>query len=313
MLSQSVGAVCGRVRHRHVVRSMLRRLRATSLRAYTCVFSPCAFFHHPRLLAVCIAARPAMASSAGPALTQADRTLPLEETDADGTVTVRAPKAIWKSSGLRSAFAAPGASAAAASHATAAVAAPAEDIVPPVPLDEAQFEQIVTVVALRVPAKKCGVLQPLLRGLQPGPLLDRPRISPIVDGPTKDSKYILLSLSSLKELESLPEATRERIAAEGATPVLYTFTLGYEYFTQEHVLRKLLPPGMPIPAGFETVGHIAHLNLADEQRPYGKLIARVILDVRVKQRMCETLALQGCRLFFSALAVFRKILISTQW
>ncbi|KAL6603294.1 hypothetical protein ACP70R_043655 [Stipagrostis hirtigluma subsp. patula] len=44
------------------------------------------------------------------------------------------------------------------------------------------------------------------------------------------------------------------------------------------VLGALLPEGIIIPTGFETVGHIAHLNLRNEHLPYKKLIAKVVLD-----------------------------------
>nr|CAB3477007.1 unnamed protein product [Digitaria exilis] len=44
------------------------------------------------------------------------------------------------------------------------------------------------------------------------------------------------------------------------------------------VLEALLPEGVIVPTGFETVGHIAHLNLRDEHLPYKKLIAKVVLD-----------------------------------
>ncbi|XP_061983221.1 tRNA (guanine(37)-N1)-methyltransferase 1 isoform X2 [Populus nigra] len=44
------------------------------------------------------------------------------------------------------------------------------------------------------------------------------------------------------------------------------------------ILEALLPRDMIIPSAFETVGHIAHLNLRDEHLPYKKLIAKVVLD-----------------------------------
>lgn len=43
------------------------------------------------------------------------------------------------------------------------------------------------------------------------------------------------------------------------------------------VLEALLPEGMIIPSAFETVGHIAHLNLRDEHLPYKRLIAKVFI------------------------------------
>lgn len=41
------------------------------------------------------------------------------------------------------------------------------------------------------------------------------------------------------------------------------------------ILEVLLPEGVIVPSAFETVGHIAHLNLRDEHFPYKKLIAKV--------------------------------------
>uniref|UniRef100_A0A9I9DH33 tRNA (guanine(37)-N1)-methyltransferase n=1 Tax=Cucumis melo TaxID=3656 RepID=A0A9I9DH33_CUCME len=55
-------------------------------------------------------------------------------------------------------------------------------------------------------------------------------------------------------------------------------TLFYDYWQMNEVLEALLPKDMIIPSAFETVGHIAHLNLRDEHLPYKKLIAKVVLD-----------------------------------
>ena len=39
----------------------------------------------------------------------------------------------------------------------------------------------------------------------------------------------------------------------------------------------MLPAGMIVPSAFETVGHIAHLNLREEHLPYKMLIAKVFI------------------------------------
>ncbi|KAK6946785.1 SAM-dependent methyltransferase TRM5/TYW2-type [Dillenia turbinata] len=44
------------------------------------------------------------------------------------------------------------------------------------------------------------------------------------------------------------------------------------------ILEALLPDGMTILSAFETVGHIAHLNLRDEHLPYKNIISKVVLD-----------------------------------
>ena len=43
------------------------------------------------------------------------------------------------------------------------------------------------------------------------------------------------------------------------------------------ILEALLPEGMIVPSAFETVGHIAHLNLRDEHLPYKNIIAKVLI------------------------------------
>jgi len=48
----------------------------------------------------------------------------------------------------------------------------------------------------------------------------------------------------------------------------------------EQALKKLLPEGVEAPASFETVGHIAHLNLRTPHEPYRLLIAQVCSRVR---------------------------------
>ncbi|CAI7883392.1 unnamed protein product [Closterium sp. NIES-53] len=65
---------------------------------------------------------------------------------------------------------------------------------------------------------------------------------------------------------------------EGAEVVALSVTVGYEYWTAEDILRHVLPAHVPVPTSFESVGHIAHLNLLDVHLPYKHLIAQVLLD-----------------------------------
>ncbi|CAI5506006.1 unnamed protein product [Closterium sp. Naga37s-1] len=65
---------------------------------------------------------------------------------------------------------------------------------------------------------------------------------------------------------------------EGAEVVACAVTVGYEYWTAEDILRHVLPAHVPVPTSFESVGHIAHLNLLDVHLPYKHLIAQVLLD-----------------------------------
>ena len=54
--------------------------------------------------------------------------------------------------------------------------------------------------------------------------------------------------------------------------------LDYDYFSAEEILRQVLPDGTDVPSSFETIGHVAHLNLRDEQLPFKHVIGQVLLD-----------------------------------
>ena len=43
-------------------------------------------------------------------------------------------------------------------------------------------------------------------------------------------------------------------------------------------MQRVLPDGVDVPSAFETVGHIAHFNLREEQLPFRHVIGAVCLD-----------------------------------
>ncbi|XP_026448284.1 tRNA (guanine(37)-N1)-methyltransferase 1-like [Papaver somniferum] len=88
-----------------------------------------------------------------------------------------------------------------------------------------------------------------------------------------------------KNVEELPEAVKAVITGELAQSrktipelVQCKLTLFYNYWQMNEILEALLPRGAIVPSAFETIGHIAHLNLRDEHLPCKKLIAQVVLD-----------------------------------
>ncbi|KAI3988163.1 hypothetical protein MKX01_011952 [Papaver californicum] len=88
-----------------------------------------------------------------------------------------------------------------------------------------------------------------------------------------------------KNVEELPEAVKAVITGELGQSrktvselVRCKLTLFYSYWQMNEILEALLPEGAIVPSSFETIGHIAHLNLRDEHLPYKKLIAQVVLD-----------------------------------
>ncbi|XP_054812332.1 tRNA (guanine(37)-N1)-methyltransferase 2 isoform X2 [Prosopis cineraria] len=109
-------------------------------------------------------------------------------------------------------------------------------------LDESKFDVHLKLWALRIPCQLCKVATRILNGY----LLDKPRVKPITEDPTcKKNRYLILSDTVQN---------------------------------QDYVLKQILPPGVEVPSSFETIGHIAHLNLHDELLPYKDVIAKVLYD-----------------------------------
>eukprot|EP01135_Chromosphaera_perkinsii_P004907 Nk52_evm12s304 gene=Nk52_evmTU12s304 len=58
-----------------------------------------------------------------------------------------------------------------------------------------------------------------------------------------------------------------------------TIVLDYNYWSTEDILKACLPADIEeIPASFEKVGHIAHVNLRDDVLPYKYFVGTVLLD-----------------------------------
>jgi hypothetical protein len=52
----------------------------------------------------------------------------------------------------------------------------------------------------------------------------------------------------------------------------------------DEILRKILPDNVEVPTGFETIGHVAHLNLRPEHLPFKQIIGQVLLDKNPRLR-----------------------------
>ncbi|GIL89794.1 hypothetical protein Vretimale_16566 [Volvox reticuliferus] len=142
-------------------------------------------------------------------------------------------------------------------------------------LDREAFKQILNVIAIRVPNRKCADMMKAFRGFT----LDRPRLRCIVqDGDRSETKLLLLEENV--KLEDLPPELHDRFEADGLTVAAtdHPVVLDYGMLSADAVLKRLLPAGVDAPSSFETIGHIAHLNLREEQLPFRHLIGAVLLD-----------------------------------
>lgn len=94
----------------------------------------------------------------------------------------------------------------------------------------------------------------------------------------------------------LPDELLRQLEEEGVALLGYTVRLEYEQLGVEQVLRRLLPAGVDVQTSFETIGHVAHLNIRDELLPYRALIGRLVLDKnapRIRTVVNKTAALEN--------------------
>ncbi|AET38722.1 tRNA (guanine) methyltransferase Ecym_3225 [Eremothecium cymbalariae DBVPG len=80
---------------------------------------------------------------------------------------------------------------------------------------------------------------------------------------------------------------QEFLRSANAEVIGYDYKLNYDFYKAEEILKAILPEEYldEVPSGFTVTGHIAHLNLRKEFKPFGALIGQVILD---KNRQIET-------------------------
>nr|XP_009783388.1 PREDICTED: tRNA (guanine(37)-N1)-methyltransferase 2 isoform X3 [Nicotiana sylvestris] len=111
-----------------------------------------------------------------------------------------------------------------------------------VELEKSKFDMHLKLWALRIPREHCKAAMRILHGH----LFDRPRLKPITEDPTNEKTRFMIFSEKVKR--------------------------------PDHILKQILPPGLEVPSSFETIGHIAHLNITDELLPYKDIIGKVIYD-----------------------------------
>jgi tRNA (guanine37-N1)-methyltransferase len=116
-------------------------------------------------------------------------------------------------------------------------------------------------LALSVPNKQVGALLKKLKGH----LLQKRHCHYVIDQGTSE-KLVIINLDTPKELYSDFKASD------------YEYTFDYSHLTCNEALAVLLEGHKEIPSSFETVGHIAHINLRSDLLDFRKEIGQIILE-----------------------------------
>ncbi|SMN19726.1 similar to Saccharomyces cerevisiae YHR070W TRM5 tRNA(m(1)G37)methyltransferase, methylates a tRNA base adjacent to the anticodon that has a role in prevention of frameshifting [Maudiozyma saulgeensis] len=105
------------------------------------------------------------------------------------------------------------------------------------------------------------------------------------NGIVKKGVLLTDTISNLDDAEKkLSDDAKAFLNEQNATIKPYEYTLDYDYWQAEDILKSVLPEEYldEIPTGFTITGHIAHLNLRKEFKPFDSLIGQVILDKNTK-------------------------------
>lgn len=145
-------------------------------------------------------------------------------------------------------------------------------------LDRSFFHKKVNLLVAYFPNPK--YIGDFVRNCQPD-ILNIPSVKHIV--PVEDSKGVLLR-KELNDLDTYEEKvsslTKEKINEYSIQIKPYVMTLNYDFWKADDILGAVLPENLldEVPTGYAQAGHVAHLNLREEFKPYGSLIGQVILD-----------------------------------
>ena len=141
--------------------------------------------------------------------------------------------------------------------------------------DISVFAKSTTYPALIIPVKRTAELRKSLSSV----LLHRPKIKNVYannddDGDDTTRKLVLSSKDAWQN-----DQVQALLQQGDCTKSSHTITLTYTDCTVDEILRQVLPASFTeLPAAFEVVGRIAHLNLRDELLPYKYIVGKVILD-----------------------------------
>lgn len=173
-------------------------------------------------------------------------------------------------------------------------------------IDREAYESSWTVYALRVPPRLCHSVRKAFKShllelprtqvvIKPGPsepqslllvsryLAQKPTTTSLATSGNLDDVHVGNSDEVSRAFASCASVAQENVRHFVAGISAQDFTTwvvrqNYGNCSIEHVLRTLLPADVPVPTSFETVGHIAHVNLRDEHKPWKLLIGEVMLD-----------------------------------
>lgn len=155
----------------------------------------------------------------------------------------------------------------------------AETTTPVVKFDREKFKKEVALTSIIIEARECGNILPKVKSQ----ILAYSSIKNVLPVPGEKTKKRVLFNETVKSIDDITDEEakariNELLAKKEAAVEPYTVTLDWTHVSLDEILKEILPKDIgDIPSSFETVGHIAHLNLRDSALPYKNVIGEVFI------------------------------------
>ena len=146
-------------------------------------------------------------------------------------------------------------------------------------LDKTLFNTTITLPAVKCKAKSCGKFLAAYKDV----LFKRPHFKKIIDDPvTGKANKLMLLHPNIHTTADLNETQTQLLASEsGEFQESNTLSITYDDFTFNEIIHSILPGDCETVTAFETVGHIAHVNLKEHLHVFKFVIGKVLLDKNV--------------------------------
>ena len=134
-------------------------------------------------------------------------------------------------------------------------------------LDRKAFTRSVLLPAIRIDARQCNNLRKGISRI----ILKRPRIKDIVSVESDSGKKLIL-LDSSYDSDTWTVEEQQAISSCKGELVQHSLLITYDHYSADQIMGAILPNGIEVTTSFETVGHIAHLNLKECHLPFQEVI-----------------------------------------
>ena len=142
------------------------------------------------------------------------------------------------------------------------------------PVDQTKFIKTLTLPALVVPNKDVNKTMTTLNGV----LLQKKGKKCVYPDFISPETLKLVALSDELSVEEIEAKLKALLPSNPFPMSTVEVPFGYSDYNYFDTLKLLLPKEVTTPSGFETIGHIAHLNLKASQFPWKYLIGQVIRE-----------------------------------